>query len=237
MNRKSGEPIYQLIFAELRQEIVSGKRNPSDMLPSENELASRYGTTRATVRKSLQELEHQGLIYSWPGKGYFVSVPAHNLFTFEFSEDETNREISYKNINVIQASEEVKEILGLKKNLRVIEISRVIKSEGHPVAYDMKYLPYEKGTPLIEKEINYSVFPEIIAAKAPPFAFYTKMEIGAELPQKQVADALQCQMSEPLLVICRYFIDHSNNCIGYGKKYMNHSYGKVQARSGYRNIS
>lgn len=233
-NRKPGEPIYQKIFAELHQEIVSGKMNPSDMLPSENELASRYETTRATVRKSLQELEHKGLIYSWPGKGYFVSVPAHNRFTFEFSEDENNCEVTYKNINVIQAPEEVREVLGLTGGRRAIEISRVIKKEGKPIAYDIKYLPYEKGTPLIENEINYSVFPEIIAAKAAPFAFFTQMEIGAELPGRQAADALRCRMEEPMLVIYRYFIDHSDHCIGYGKKYMNHAYGRVHARSGYR---
>lgn len=236
MNKKSGEPIYQRIFAELHQEIVSGNMNPSDMLPSENELASRYETTRATVRKSLQELEHQGLIYSCPGKGYFVSVPAHNLFSFEFSEDETDCEITYKNINVVQASQEVKDALNLNKSLRVIEISRIIKKEGKPIAYDMKYLHYEKGTPLIENEINYSVFPEIIAAKAAPFAFYTQMEIGAELPGRQAAEALGCKESEPVLVIYRYFIDHSNHCIGYGKKYMNYSYGRIHAKSGYRNI-
>lgn len=236
MNRKTGEPIYQKIFAELQREIVSGKRNPSDMLPSENELASRYETTRATVRKSLQELEHQGLIYSLQGKGYFVSVPSHNLFTFEFSEDETDCEITYKNVNVLQACDEVTEVLGLEKGRRVIEISRIIKREGQPIAYDIKYLPYEKGTPLIEKEINYSVFPDIIAAKAAPFAFYTKMEIGAELPGAQAAKALQCEGSEPVLVIYRYFIDRSNRCIGYGKKYMNSAYGRVQARSGYRDM-
>lgn len=236
MNRKAGEPIYQRIFAELHQAIVSGKMNPSDMLPSENELASKYETTRATVRKSLQELEHQGLIYSCQGKGYFVAVPAHNRFSFEFSEDEMNCEITYKNINVIRASQEVCEVLSLDKGHRVIEISRIIKKEGQPVAYDIKYLPYEKGTPLIEKEINYSVFPEIIAAKSAPFAFYTRMEIGAELPDDRAAGALQCQLNEPVLVIYRYFVDHSNLCIGYGKKYMNRSYGRVHARSGYRNM-
>ncbi len=234
MNKTPGEPIYQTIASELRNEIISGKRNPNDMLPSENELTVRYQTTRATVRKSLQILEYEGLIHSWPGKGYFVSTPAHHVFSFEFTEDEPEKEITYNNINVIRASEEMQKIFNLEAGKKVIEISRSIKNKGTAVAYDVKYLPYTKGTPLIEKEINYSVFPDIIAAKAPPFAFYTKMEIGAELPTERVANALHCGNSEPMLVIFRYFIDHNDQCIGYGKKYLRSEYGRLVARSGYQ---
>lgn len=232
MNPKTGV-LYQVILSDLRDEILTGKRRPHDTLPSENELSSRYNTTRATVRRSLAALEAEGLIRSWPGKGYFVEAPAHNSFTLTFSEDEPEDTVFYKGIHVIKADPHLQEIFQFPAGSRVIEICRTIQKKRVPAAYDIKYIPYEKGSPLIEREIDYAVFPEILAARTAPFSFYTKMKIGAELPSEQVARALHCDTAEPLLVVERIFMNKSKICIGYGRKYLRQEYGSLTAQSGY----
>lgn len=60
------------IYAELRQDIVTLRLRPGTRL-SENELAQRFGTSRAPVREALIRLAEEGLIDVRPQRGSFVS--------------------------------------------------------------------------------------------------------------------------------------------------------------------
>lgn len=229
----NGRPLHVAIYSELKSKILSGELNPNDMLPSENEFARIYKTSRVTVRKSLKMLENEDLVNAWQGKGYYVSSPEHNNYTINFSDTERGFEVIYREVNVNYPSEDVAVALEIPTSKFVIEVCRLIKRRGNPVALDMKYIPYEKGMPTLEAELNYAVFPEIAAAKTAPFAFHTEMEICAELPGDAVAQQLQCPRHTPLLVVYRRLIDQGKRCIGYGVKYMLKEYGQLCAKSGY----
>ncbi len=232
---RTGEPLYMTIVSDLKKLIFTGELNPGDMLRSENELAQQYGTSRVTVRKSLQMLENEGFIYPWQGKGYFVAKPEHDVFTIHFSDEERGFDVAFKGIKVIMPTKELCDAMGIAPNQKLIELRRVIRKFGYPVALDMKYIPYDKGMPTLETELHYAVFPDIAAAKSAPFAFHTNMEISAELPDKNVADILQCSLNTPLLVVYRYLADAEGRCMGYGIKYMLQEYGRLGAKSGYEN--
>jgi len=60
------------IYGQLRQEIVTLRLRPGERL-SENELAARFGTSRAPVREALIRLVEDGLIEVRPQRGSFVS--------------------------------------------------------------------------------------------------------------------------------------------------------------------
>ncbi|SDW68739.1 GntR family transcriptional regulator [Paenibacillus sp. CF384] len=64
-------------YIQLKEEIVSwiamAQFKPHDKLPSENEIASRFGFSRQTVRQALGDLEAEGWLYRAQGKGTFVS--------------------------------------------------------------------------------------------------------------------------------------------------------------------
>ena len=230
---RSGEPLYMTIASALRASICAGEMNPGDMLESENELAARYNTSRTTVRKTLQTLEHEGLIYPWQGKGYFVAQPVHDTFSFQFSEEERGFDVSYRKVNIILPDEALQNALQIGPQQMVIEVLRIIRQKDKPVAADAKYIPYDKGMPVLEKELSYAVFPEIAAAKTAPFAFHTEMCIRAQLPTPQAAQLLSCPADAPLLVVYRTLIDQSGRCVGYGIKYMLPEYGGLCAKSGY----
>ena len=230
---RTGKPLHAIISADLKTKILSGELNPGEMLPSENDFARQYNTSRVTVRQSLQMLENEGFIYVYHGKGYFVAKPAHSDFLLNFSEAERGCEVIYREINVNYPTKEVSAALDISSSQIVIEVCRVIKKRDIPVALDIKYMLYEKGMPTLEAEMNYAVFPEIAATIKAPFAFHTKMEIGAELPNEAIAQQLQCPTDTPLLVVYRWLIDQNGKCFGYGAKYMLHEYGRLNAKSGY----
>jgi GntR family transcriptional repressor for pyruvate dehydrogenase complex len=52
--------------------IVAGDLRPGDMLPSERELAARFGVSRPLVREALRSVEELGLVETRPGRGSFV---------------------------------------------------------------------------------------------------------------------------------------------------------------------
>ena len=67
------QPKYQQIKRRLRREIDEGTYAPGAILPSEAALLERFGASRPTVVRSLQELVREGVVYRRQGKGTFVS--------------------------------------------------------------------------------------------------------------------------------------------------------------------
>lgn len=65
--------LYEKIINYLRQEIESKKFKPGDKLPTEKELAERFGVSRITSKRALADLSAEGLIYRVRGSGSYVS--------------------------------------------------------------------------------------------------------------------------------------------------------------------
>src|SRR5919112_2914091 len=65
-------PPYLQVAAALRGAILERTLTPGDKLPSQTELAKRYGVARMTVQQALRVLKDEGLTYSWQGSGVFV---------------------------------------------------------------------------------------------------------------------------------------------------------------------
>jgi len=72
---KSGVPIYTQIGNQLKQEIIEGRLAPGELLPSIRSLASDLNISVITTKRAYEELEKEGMVYSVPGKGFFVDNP------------------------------------------------------------------------------------------------------------------------------------------------------------------
>jgi len=66
--------LWQDIAATLRSEIGGGHYAPGDRLPSEAQLAARFGVNRHTVRHALADLAQAGLVQARRGAGVFVTA-------------------------------------------------------------------------------------------------------------------------------------------------------------------
>lgn len=81
MENENGKAKYFTLMEQLKEDILSGKIQAGEKLPSENELAARYGISRHTVRKALSILENEGYVTAYHGKGTFCSermIHRHN---------------------------------------------------------------------------------------------------------------------------------------------------------------
>jgi molybdate-binding protein/DNA-binding transcriptional regulator YhcF (GntR family) len=65
--------LYRRIAEDIRQEILKGKLQPGDRLPSIRALVRQWNCTPGTIQRAYQELARQGLVVSQAGKGTHVS--------------------------------------------------------------------------------------------------------------------------------------------------------------------
>jgi DNA-binding LacI/PurR family transcriptional regulator len=66
------EPLYQIIYNSIYEDMQKGVYLKGDRIPSEKELAEKFKVSRITSKKALEMLSENGLIKRMPGKGSFV---------------------------------------------------------------------------------------------------------------------------------------------------------------------
>jgi GntR family transcriptional regulator, transcriptional repressor for pyruvate dehydrogenase complex len=69
---------YQVIQQALEQAIVTGDLEPGEPLPTETELAEKFGVTRHTVREAMRVVEQSGLVQRDAGRRLHVVRPSHD---------------------------------------------------------------------------------------------------------------------------------------------------------------
>jgi GntR family transcriptional regulator, arabinose operon transcriptional repressor len=72
-NPASSSPKYQQVLDTIKADILSGRYQPGQKLPSEAGLLKRFGTSRITVGRALRELQQAGLVQRRAGSGTFVT--------------------------------------------------------------------------------------------------------------------------------------------------------------------
>ena len=73
IDNKSGAPIYDQIYSQIKSQIISGALREDDMLPSIRGLAKGLRISYITTKRAYEELEKDGFIYTLPGKGCYVA--------------------------------------------------------------------------------------------------------------------------------------------------------------------
>ena len=79
----SGKPIYEQITEQIKEQIMSGELNEGDPLPSMRALAQQLRISIITTKRAYEELEREGFIESFTGKGSFVAARNRELFREE----------------------------------------------------------------------------------------------------------------------------------------------------------
>lgn len=235
MARKNNPPkVYEVIYNRMRSQIFSGKFRPGDILPSENQLCNEFSASRETVRKGLKQLEQEGLIFSRPKIGYFVSTPNHSSLTLTFQENTEGFTTHYSDVHGILPDETLQKKLDITANQKVIELSQITRDiQGNPVSFEVKYVPYERAYPSVESEMRFAVLPDITLAKVDSFEYYTEVQVSAAAAPSQVAAALVCPKGSPVLLIERLFRRQNGKCFGYSRQYSLGEYGILKGSSGH----
>ena len=119
VDNKSGLPIYDQIYSQIKSQIISGGLREDQLLPSIRNLAKDLGISVITTRRAYDELEREGFIYTVAGKGCFVAAKNTELLR-----EENLRQIE----NHLQAIRDLAAACGLSRE-NIIEMFSVIEEE------------------------------------------------------------------------------------------------------------
>ena len=73
IDNKSGAPIYDQIYTQIKTQIINGTLQEDEALPSIRNLAKDLRISVITTKRAYDELEREGFIYTIASKGCFVA--------------------------------------------------------------------------------------------------------------------------------------------------------------------
>ncbi len=148
-DRSAATPLFQQMGDILRDQIATGVFDGDAKVPSEHELAERFGVSRITAKRALDELAAEGLVSRRRGYGTTVirrfsesAVDANihglldNLLMFDIKTKVRLIEYGYN-----LPTEEVRRALRLEPGAKVLRVVRMREYAGQPLAHTLAHLP------------------------------------------------------------------------------------------------
>lgn len=141
------QPLYQQIKALITQSLISGEWGPGAAIPSEMELAARFGVSQGTVRKAIDELAAENIVVRRQGKGTYVATHSEETVKLRFlrlvAADGSNELLDNKLLSCerSKASANIARLLDIKTGGSVIEIKRLLLFSSKPQILDRIILP------------------------------------------------------------------------------------------------
>ena len=147
LDRVSDVPLYQQLAEHIRQAIHRGALAQGSRLGNELDLAERFGVSRPTTRRAIQELVAQGLLVRKRGVGTqvihdHISRPLQLTSLFEDLAQDDKRPETVVLVNQLSSpSLEVAQKLLVGPNEPVLRLRRLRLAGGEPIAILENFLP------------------------------------------------------------------------------------------------
>ncbi|SDM97960.1 GntR family transcriptional regulator, trehalose operon transcriptional repressor [Fictibacillus solisalsi] len=199
---------YLMIYQEISQQIERGEWAPGVQLPSENELAERYETSRETIRKALTLLAQRGFIQKIRGKGSIVldlakfDFPVSGLVSFKELALKSGKSWKTKvhEVNVVSPDRFLQQQLKVKKEDSVWKVTRVREMNGEKIILDKDFFNQRYVTELTYEICENSVY-EYIENDLGLNISFAKKEIVVEQPTEEDRALLSLEGFHNIVVV------------------------------------
>lgn len=225
-NLRPGIPLHEQISSALRVEIDSGGLPPDAQLPSEHELCQQFGVSRVTVRRALQTLEADGLIYRRPGLGSFVCERrlAQGLARLtDFAQDMARAGIRATSRVLEQVAEPcpapVAERLGLVAGTPVVRLARLRLGNDEPMAVDQTWIPRYYAQLLDGHDLARETIYRVLEREYGIPALSGRYRISATIADGDLARVLGVRPGDPLLLLERTTRTVGEKAIYFQRRY------------------
>jgi len=215
--------IWREIAETLEGEIGLGHSGPGARLPTEAELAARFGVNRHTVRHALAHLARSGLVHARRGAGVFVTAqpvtyPLGQRVRFHQAVEAQGQVPSreFTRIETRPSDAEEAEALHLQPGNPVHVVEGVSSADGHPLAAFRSVFPAERLSGLPEAlRAGRSI---TAALEACGVADYTRAvtRLTAKAAKPVLALRLRVQEGAPILRSVAINVDAAGAPVEYG---------------------
>ncbi len=210
MIARTNIPLHEQIRDDIQSKINDSIYKQDEKIPSERVLAEQYGVSRVTIRNTINDLVHLGVLYRRHGSGTFVKKPddikSHlNRMTSVFEQLENlgmDVRIELISEEYVEASEAVQKALQLKPGDKVYRILRKVYASEEPLLISYVHTHVEVGKKLENINMNKAVF----LTSLEDFGYqiqYAEEKIRAIRASELEREVLKIHSDTPLLSIER----------------------------------
>jgi GntR family transcriptional regulator len=217
INRHSSLPLHQQLYEILRRKILQDEWVVGEMIPPEPELMKQYNLSRITVRRGLNRLANEGLIYRQQGRGSFVAertLEQGLSRIISFTEDMKQRgmiprtEVLFSDL--VPAPEDVAEHLGLQLGVEMARIERLRIANNEPLSIEESFLVHSYCPGILAEDYADNPLREALESKYNIRIVRAKQVIRAVRASTRQTQLLTITARSPLLFLERVSYSQQN---------------------------
>lgn len=221
LDRNGPVPLYHQLSARLKEAIHDGSLAPGAKLENEISLSERLGISRPTIRRAIAQLVDEGMLVRRRGVGTQVvhgkinrKVELTSLYDdlANSGQHPTTQLLSH---GFIRADEKTAEALGLQVGEMCLQITRLRKADGVPLALLNNVLPPS----LLDLEVaqleQYGLY-QLLRMRGVTQKV-AKQQIGARSATAAEGRQLDLPRGAAILTMSRTAFDVSGTAIEYGQ--------------------
>jgi GntR family transcriptional regulator len=207
------EPKYYLVKRHLLGLLPDF--SPGVPLPTERELASALSTSRSTVRQALTELVIEGRLVRRHGSGTYVAEPKlawplqMSGFTAQAAASGLVVETTFIAAERIRATEEVADLLRIKRGAAVHRLERLRKVNGAPMALEQSHLAAQRFPGLARAVRRAGSLYEVLAEQWDVKVVGAIETIETAPASLREAELLATDVGAPMMMLSRHSFDAS----------------------------
>jgi len=200
-----GIPKYRQLLQLLRHQILSSQFTAGARLPTEEELVQRYGLSKGTVRKAIEQLSAEGLVRTEQGSGSYVNAGHPNALPIHFIHCPSSATTRFEIVTreVIPASFMIAERLKVPIGEPLIHIAQLCYNDQQIVGYSERFLPRSLCPDLLEEDLTQVSIHETLVRRSELPLLRAVMEVEAQMLASQDANLLHVAPGTSALVITR----------------------------------
>ena len=202
------KPRYQQLKDFIIEQIATGELQPSDRVPSENELVESKSVSRMTANRALRELNDEGYVERVAGRGTFVSDfrSRSDLLEVQNIADEIGRRGHMHTSRVLRQSlqharGEIAKALHVELGTDVFHLLLVHCEDGAPIQVEDRYVLASFAPDCLEQDFAMQTPSAYLTGIAP--LQEAEQAVRANMPNPAIRKHLEMQDDEASLVIIR----------------------------------
>ncbi|MCP4790540.1 MAG: GntR family transcriptional regulator [Gammaproteobacteria bacterium] len=219
---KPGTPLYKVVENYLRDQINGGELSPGDLIPSEPQLAERLNVSGGTVKKAIENLVHENLLYRHQGKGTYVSRIDFNNSLFKFftygnpsgNPVRIHKETPTRELR--QGSEKICQRLNVPTHTELLYIERIGYRDDKPVLIEKCWWIADMVRGLEKEEVH---IPDLLyAVVVDQFnlpIIRSEESLTAEAANLSTSKVLEVEPGAPLVVLHRTTYSRDNTPVEF----------------------
>lgn len=204
----SSKPRYQQVKDYVRSRLESGELQPSDRVPSENELVDKMNVSRMTANRALRELNDEGLLVRIAGVGTFVAdfKATSDVLEVRNIADEIAHRGHRHSATVLRQSKqhargEIAQALRLDPGSDVFHLLIVHRENDIPIQLEDRYIRAEFAPDCLEQDFTRTTPSAYLSDIAP--LQEAEHAVRASMPNAAVRSQLDMENNEACLVVLR----------------------------------